>query len=242
MTTSSSSSTNENISSQSSVYSTTSASENDIIPNNSVPSANTEQDQSVNSTSSNPCVLCLTKEKRLACIPCGHLGICVPCGYSLRFCPICRREIEAFVKIYTKGDDFIRDYDILVASIILQKQITYIGENEENIIIPSVEMNKNNQERSETRRQTTLLTESSNNINVQKSTSSRFTENKQNVSNQKTHLLLLHLCILSNMERKCLACIPCTHLVVCTSCGQSLRLCPICRRDIEVFVRIELST
>ncbi|CAF1172795.1 unnamed protein product [Adineta steineri] len=102
MTTSSPSSTNDSISSQSSVYSTTSASENDIIPNKSVPSANTEQDQSVNSTSSNPCVLCLTEEKRLACIPCGHLGICVPCGYSLRSCPICRREIEAFVKIYTK--------------------------------------------------------------------------------------------------------------------------------------------
>lgn len=48
----------------------------------------------------NPCVLCLTEEKRLACMPCGHLATCVPCGHSLRSCPICRREIEAFIRVY----------------------------------------------------------------------------------------------------------------------------------------------
>jgi hypothetical protein len=58
------------------------------------------QNQSNDSTPSNPCVLCLTEEKRLACIPCGHLATCVPCGHALRSCPICRREIEAFVRIY----------------------------------------------------------------------------------------------------------------------------------------------
>jgi hypothetical protein len=45
-------------------------------------------------------VLCLTEEKRLACMPCGHLATCVPCGHSLRSCPICRREIEAFIRVY----------------------------------------------------------------------------------------------------------------------------------------------
>jgi hypothetical protein len=44
--------------------------------------------------------LCFTEEKRLACIPCGHFATCVACGHSLRSCPICRREIEAFVRIY----------------------------------------------------------------------------------------------------------------------------------------------
>ena len=52
------------------------------------------------STPSNPCILCQKEEKRLACIPCGHLATCVPCGQSLRACPICSREIEAFVRIY----------------------------------------------------------------------------------------------------------------------------------------------
>ena len=60
----------------------------------------TLQNQTNDSSPSNPCVLCLTEEKRLACIPCGHLATCVPCGHCLRSCPICRREIEAFVRIY----------------------------------------------------------------------------------------------------------------------------------------------
>lgn len=62
----------------------------------SISSANSAED----SSSTNMCVLCWSEEKRLACIPCGHLATCVPCGHSLRSCPICRREIEAFVRIY----------------------------------------------------------------------------------------------------------------------------------------------
>ncbi len=58
------------------------------------------QSEGNNSSPVNPCVLCLEEEKRLACIPCGHLATCVPCGHSLRSCPICRRGIDAFVRIY----------------------------------------------------------------------------------------------------------------------------------------------
>ena len=69
---------------------------------NSAPSATmtTLQRPIEDPTPSNPCVLCLTEEKRLACIPCGHFATCVACGHSLRSCPLCRREIEAFVRIY----------------------------------------------------------------------------------------------------------------------------------------------
>ncbi|CAF1538318.1 unnamed protein product, partial [Rotaria sordida] len=55
-----------------------------------------DRNRSTNSTSSNPCALCLTEEKQLACIPCGHMVTCVACGHSLHLCPICRREINAF--------------------------------------------------------------------------------------------------------------------------------------------------
>ena len=103
MTTSSQSLTNESTSSQSSVDSTSKSTtgnqgETKIIK--PIISTSNDQDQSTSTGASNPCVLCLTEEKRLACIPCGHLATCVPCGHSLRSCPICRREIEAFVRIY----------------------------------------------------------------------------------------------------------------------------------------------
>jgi hypothetical protein len=45
------------------------------------------------------CLVCLTEERQIACMPCGHLCTCVPCGYSLRSCPICRQEIQSFVRI-----------------------------------------------------------------------------------------------------------------------------------------------
>jgi hypothetical protein len=45
------------------------------------------------------CFICLTEEKQLACMPCGHLCACVPCGYALKSCPICREKIQSFVRI-----------------------------------------------------------------------------------------------------------------------------------------------
>jgi hypothetical protein len=68
--------------------------------NKSVKRVISSQSEGNNSSPVNPCVLCLEEEKRLACIPCGHLATCVPCGHSLRSCPICRRGIDAFVRIY----------------------------------------------------------------------------------------------------------------------------------------------
>lgn len=59
-----------------------------------------EVNSETKSTISNPCVVCWKEEKRLACIPCGHLVSCVNCGQSLRTCPVCRRGVEAFVRIY----------------------------------------------------------------------------------------------------------------------------------------------
>jgi len=59
-----------------------------------------ETDSTKNVVASNPCIICCQDEKRLACIPCGHFIACVPCSHALRTCPICRKEIEAFVRIY----------------------------------------------------------------------------------------------------------------------------------------------
>ncbi|CAF0910069.1 unnamed protein product [Adineta steineri] len=63
--------------------------------------AASEENSNDTTSPSNPCVLCLTEEKQLACLPCGHLIACVPCAHSLRSCPICRSRIDAFMRIYT---------------------------------------------------------------------------------------------------------------------------------------------
>lgn len=49
---------------------------------------------------SNPCLKCHEDEKQLACIPCGHLSTCIKCSQSLRTCPTCHREIEAYIRVF----------------------------------------------------------------------------------------------------------------------------------------------
>jgi hypothetical protein len=61
---------------------------------------NQTQENNANASPVNPCALCLTDEKCLALVPCGHVATCVSCGHSLRTCPICRTEIKAFVRVY----------------------------------------------------------------------------------------------------------------------------------------------
>ncbi|CAF2082497.1 unnamed protein product [Rotaria magnacalcarata] len=100
MTTLSEASTNESVSSESSAESISkSAASSTQIETKTTEQTNIIEDRN-QSIPSNPCLICLTEEKQLACIPCGHMTACVACGHSLRSCPICRREIEAFFRIY----------------------------------------------------------------------------------------------------------------------------------------------
>ncbi|CAF2703119.1 unnamed protein product [Rotaria sp. Silwood2] len=66
-----------------------------------IPSKNQQSNTSSQSSkqSLGECVICLSEEKKLACMPCGHLCTCVPCGYTLSSCPMCRKKIESFIRI-----------------------------------------------------------------------------------------------------------------------------------------------
>ncbi|PSS18104.1 E3 ubiquitin-protein like [Actinidia chinensis var. chinensis] len=51
------------------------------------------------------CVVCLTRRRRSAFIPCGHLVCCQRCALSVERdlapkCPVCRQEIRSSVRIY----------------------------------------------------------------------------------------------------------------------------------------------
>ncbi|KAL5583647.1 hypothetical protein UlMin_016089 [Ulmus minor] len=51
------------------------------------------------------CVICLTRRRRSAFIPCGHLVCCQGCAISVERegspkCPVCRQEIRTSVRIY----------------------------------------------------------------------------------------------------------------------------------------------
>ncbi|UJR15697.1 hypothetical protein I4U23_002631 [Adineta vaga] len=150
-----------------------------------------------------------------------------------------------------KHDDFVDDCDLLVSCIILQKQIIFIDGKKENILIPSQAINSS-----------PLLNSSTTNTDVDMSTSSESVVSETNLptsenigqKNQNLKASVVNTvsqdrkedpqpsnpCVLCLTEEKKLACIPCGHLATCVSCGHSLRVCPVCRREIEAFVRIYL--
>lgn len=79
---------------------TSPASNNDETHMKSVPTKNAVPNNANAPTLVNPCAICSKEEKRLACIPCGHLATCASCVQQVRSCPICHRGVDAFVRIY----------------------------------------------------------------------------------------------------------------------------------------------
>ena len=49
---------------------------------------------------STTCLICLSTERQIACLPCGHLASCVVCGHSLKTCPLCRAAVKGYIRIY----------------------------------------------------------------------------------------------------------------------------------------------
>lgn len=51
-------------------------------------------------TITNLCIICSTRQRTVAFIPCGHFATCTPCGHSLKICPTCGLDIKALIRIY----------------------------------------------------------------------------------------------------------------------------------------------
>ena len=47
------------------------------------------------------CVICMDGAKEYACVPCGHLCLCVQCKDRFDYqCPLCRIECDYVIKVY----------------------------------------------------------------------------------------------------------------------------------------------
>ncbi|CAF4218083.1 unnamed protein product, partial [Adineta steineri] len=125
-------------------------------------------------------------------------------------------------------DDFTSDSVLLIACIILQQQIIHINGNKETIITPNILLIKIYFRFI----LETLTNEQSNLSSSMVSVEGLFTENQFNTKD-----ITISKTLIPSKEKR-LACIPCGHLVTCVSRGHSLRICQICRREINDFVRI----
>ena len=58
------------------------------------------QQTSPTTTATNLCIVCSTRSRALAFVPCGHFAVCVPCGHGLKICPTCGLTIKGLMRIY----------------------------------------------------------------------------------------------------------------------------------------------
>ncbi|CAF0762638.1 unnamed protein product [Adineta steineri] len=147
-----------------------------------------------------------------------------------------------------KQYDFIDSTSLFIACVILQKQIDHIKGNIENIIIPSTKL-KLIREREQSKllplpqipnvdNTVPMETQSAPVITptIEPSNTKQHTKVSETSSTKNT--IATNLCLICSNDEKRLACIPCGHFVACVSCSQTIRICPICRREIEAYVRI----
>ncbi len=64
-------------------------------------SPNTSSQQPSTNAATNLCMICSTRQRAVAFVPCGHLVACVPCGHSLKSCPTCGSNVKALLRIFT---------------------------------------------------------------------------------------------------------------------------------------------
>ena len=140
---------------------------------------------------------------------------------------------------FSSDDDFQDDGELLLACMILQRQIDLIQGKKENIIVPSAKM-RLIRERVQTSEPSTspMENDDTQQVPLQSTPVKALASTTSEDPPTNPSILPEHPCIICRVEEKRLACIPCGHFVACVSCSHSFRTCPVCRRGIEAFVRI----
>eukprot|EP00386_Alphamonas_edax_P011342 GDKI01035992.1.p1 GENE.GDKI01035992.1~~GDKI01035992.1.p1 ORF type:complete len:400 (-),score=75.54 GDKI01035992.1:22-1221(-) len=46
-----------------------------------------------------PCVICMSEQRKILLVPCGHVALCEPCSLSVETCPLCKADISSRVRL-----------------------------------------------------------------------------------------------------------------------------------------------
>ena len=46
------------------------------------------------------CIICMNDLKEIICQPCNHFSLCQNCSKAINKCPLCRKDIEAKIKVF----------------------------------------------------------------------------------------------------------------------------------------------
>ena len=62
-----------------------------------------DQDAATSVATALQCVVCMTRERAVACVPCGHKCLCKECGKRDVVggkCPMCRESVKLFMEVF----------------------------------------------------------------------------------------------------------------------------------------------
>jgi hypothetical protein len=76
-------------------------SETDQQKSLSQPSPNSSSQRASTNAATNLCIVCSTRQRALAFVPCGHFAVCVQCGHGLKSCPTCGSNIKGLLRIFS---------------------------------------------------------------------------------------------------------------------------------------------
>ena len=65
--------------------------------------SNNHDDAATSVATALECVVCMTRERTVACVPCGHKCLCDECGKEDivgSSCPLCRKPVAIFMQVF----------------------------------------------------------------------------------------------------------------------------------------------
>ncbi|KAI3417333.1 hypothetical protein GPALN_014161 [Globodera pallida] len=64
---------------------------------------NSQMEENNSDNDNNCCAICLVRQRKFVCVPCGHYAICKTCAEQVAIngeCPFCRQNIDGLIKIF----------------------------------------------------------------------------------------------------------------------------------------------
>eukprot|EP01060_Flectonema_neradi_P023588 TRINITY_DN3185_c0_g1_i1.p1 TRINITY_DN3185_c0_g1~~TRINITY_DN3185_c0_g1_i1.p1 ORF type:complete len:303 (+),score=41.08 TRINITY_DN3185_c0_g1_i1:49-957(+) len=172
------------------------------------------------------CVICLTKQRSVAFVPCGHWSCCKKCASKITTCPMCREQVREHLYVSGKAVNKCPVCKI-------QIHPTFYTSHRE---VCRIQMAKRERE--------AASGEEAKSPNAEMSTEEVVSPHKceSNVTSPKSDdtdtVRCKPKCAVCNEKPREVAFSPCGHWASCTPCSENLTECPICNVSVRSSIAI----
>ena len=166
------------------------------------------------------CVICLTKQRSVAFVPCGHWSCCKRCASKITTCPMCREQVREH--LYVSGKAVNK-----CAVCKLQIHPTFYTSHRE---VCRIQMARRAKEESDLQEQQRKIEDADEILLSETSQLDLKSPSSDDVCKPK--------CAVCNDNPREIAFSPCGHWAACTLCSKTITECPICNMTIRNSIAI----